>query len=225
MPIIRPLTFRLIALPMLALLLAIPSASHAQYRKAANRTRSAAKTAAPRPVLIQRPSSPTSTDVRERTIADLLYFPFACLPEDISTMEEAQRQLTDTFGTCENISLMPGLHASASYDYTYRGVPIGICYYDWFDQRQWYYFYFNFKQDADQFYADLASDIKQAGIPLTADKIYGGMSNRRHPVSVFKWVYVNPPVQVKETDTSNINRSDVVGMFTVELGVYKRTIR
>ena len=68
----------------------------------------------------------------------------------------------------------------------------------------------------------IISDIKDAGIPLTKDKIFGGMSNRTRPVSIFKWVSVAPPEMVKEADESNIHHADVVGMYVVELGVYKR---
>ena len=63
-----------------------------------------------------------------------------------------------------------------------------------------------------------------AGIPLTKDKVYGGMSNRRKPVSIFKWVYVDPPVKVKEASSANIETADVVGMYKVELGVYKKKL-
>ena len=64
--------------------------------------------------------------------------------------------------------------------------------------------------------------MQGAGIPLTKDTVYGGMSNRKKPVSIFKWVYVATPVRVKEASTSNIEAADVVGMYKVELGVYKR---
>ncbi len=68
----------------------------------------------------------------------------------------------------------------------------------------------------------MVKDIQSAGIPLTKDKIYGGMSNRKKPVSIFKWVYVVPSVKVKEAGPSNIETEDVVGMYKVEFGVYKR---
>jgi hypothetical protein len=68
----------------------------------------------------------------------------------------------------------------------------------------------------------VVKDIQSAGIPLTKDNIYGGMSNRKKPISVFKWVYVNLPVKVKEVCPVNIETADVVGMYKVELGVYKR---
>ena len=68
----------------------------------------------------------------------------------------------------------------------------------------------------------MVKDIQNAGIPLTKDKIYGGMSNRKRPISIFKWVYVATPVRVKAADSTNIESADVVGMYKVELGVYKR---
>jgi hypothetical protein len=68
-------------------------------------------------------------------------------------------------------------------------------------------------------------DIQNAGIPLTKDKVYGGMSNRKRPVSIFKWVYVSTPVKVKEPGSTNIEPEDCVGMYNVELGVYKRKVK
>ena len=68
----------------------------------------------------------------------------------------------------------------------------------------------------------MVKDIQNVGIPLTKDKIYGGMSNRKKPVSVFKWVYVFPPVKVKKPGPSNIEPEEAVGKYKVELGVYKR---
>ena len=68
----------------------------------------------------------------------------------------------------------------------------------------------------------MVKDIQKAGIPLTKDTVYGGMSNRRRPVSIFKWVSVVEPVKVKEAGPSNIETPDVVGMYKVELGVYKK---
>ena len=76
--------------------------------------------------------------------------------------------------------------------------------------------------EAGKFYNSLVKDIQCAGIALTQDKIYGGMSNRKRPVSIFKWVYVSPPVKVKEASPSNIETEDMVGMYKVEFGVYKR---
>ena len=51
------------------------------------------------------------------------------------------------------------------------------------------------------------------------------MSNRKKPVSIFKWVYVATPVKVKEVGPSNIETAEVVGMYKVELGVYKRKLK
>ena len=108
------------------------------------------------------------------------------------------------------------------FDFTYRGIPIGICNYDWYDNRTWYDFFFETKNEADQFYNDLVNDICGAGIPLTKDNLYGGMSNRKKPVSVFKWVSVDAPVKVKEVSPSNIETADHVGKYKVELGVMKK---
>ncbi len=202
----------------------MPSSADAQNRTGKKR----AKTTVRKTVgtALRAPSSPTSLDVKERTIKDLLYFPFGCLPHEVNTPEEAREQLTEVFGSCEKINGYEGLHINGAYDFTYRGMPIGLCYADRYnDNRQWYLFYFDSKAEADRFYAIIVNDIKGAGIPLTKDKIYGGMSNRTRPVSIFKWVSVAPPEMVKEADESNIHHADVVGMYVVELGVYKRKAR
>lgn len=170
----------------------------------------------------ETPAVPTHIDVKERTIRDLLFFPFTCINAYMTTRESAWQEVMDTFGTCETINGYPGLHASGAFDFSYRGVTIGICFYDWYDNRTWYDFFFNTKNEADQFYNNLVNDVKGAGIPLTPDKIYGGMSNRKKPVSVFKWVSVEAPVKVKEVSPSNIETADVVGMYKVELGVMKK---
>lgn len=168
------------------------------------------------------PAVPTHIDVKERTIKDLLYFPFSCINAYMPTREIARQEIIDTFGSCETIDGYPGLHASKAFDFKYRGVAIGICYYDWMDDRTWYDFFFSTKSEADKFYNHLVKDIQNAGIPLTKDNIYGGMSNRKKPVSVFKWVSVIPPAKVKEVSPSNIETADVVGMYKVDLGVYKK---
>lgn len=170
----------------------------------------------------KRPASPTQIGERERTIQDLLYFPFTCINTHMPTREIAWQEISDTFNACETINLMPGLHAGEAFDFTYRSVAIGICYYDWYDHRTWYDFFLNTRKEAEEFYNALVSDIQAAGIPLTKDKIYGGMSNRKRPVSVFKWVSVDAPVKVKEASPSNIETADVVGMYKVELGVMKK---
>ena len=199
----------------------MPSSADVQNRTGKKR----AKTTVRKTVgtALRAPSSPTSLDVKERTIKDLLYFPFGCLPHEVNTPEEAREQLTEVFGSCEKINGYEGLHINGAYDFTYRGMPIGLCYADRYnDNRQWYLFYFDSKAEADRFFTIIVNDIKGAGIPLTKDKIYGGMSNRTRPVSIFKWVSVAPPEMVKEADESNIHHADVVGMYVVELGVYKR---
>lgn len=68
----------------------------------------------------------------------------------------------------------------------------------------------------------IVSDIRGAGIPLAKDNIYGGMSNRKKPVSVFKWVSVDAPVKVKEVSSSNIETADHVGKYEVVLGVMRK---
>lgn len=171
---------------------------------------------------LKAPAVPTPIENKERTIQDLLYFPFSCINANMSTRELARQEVENTFGVCETINGYPGLHASAAFDFSYRGQTIGICFYDWMDDRIWYDFFFNSKKEADQFYNNMVKEVQGAGIPLTLDKIYGGMSNRRKPVSIFKWVFVVSPVKVKEAGPSNIETADVVGMYKVELGVYKK---
>ena len=169
-----------------------------------------------------QPAVPTHIDVRDRTIKDLLYFPFTCINANLTTRESAYQEIKDTFGECETINGSPGLHANEVFDFTYRGHLIGICYFDWMDNRTWYDFFFTQKAKADEFYNHLVKDIQSVGIPLTKDNVYGGMSNRKKPVSVFKWVYVAAPEKVKEASPSNIEPQSVVGMYKVELGVYKK---
>ena len=171
---------------------------------------------------LKAPAAPTPIEVRERTIHDLLYFPFSCISDPMPTKELARQVVMDIFGSCETINGSPGLHAGVAFDFTYRNVNIGVCFYSWYGDRTWYQFYFKSKDEADRFYNNMVKDIRGAGIPLTNDKIYGGVSNRKKPVSIFKWVYVFPPVKVKEAGPSNIEPGDAVGMYKVELGVYKR---
>ena len=94
------------------------------------------------------PLAPTQIGGKERTIQDLLYFPFTCINADMPTKDIAWQLIMDTFNTCETINGNPGLHAGDSFDFTYRDVPIGICYFDWYDNRTWYYFFFNTKKEA-----------------------------------------------------------------------------
>ena len=168
---------------------------------------------------LNAPSQPTQIEVKERTISDLLYFPFSCVEAPMATREQAWQVVTDTFGNCESVNLCPGLHAGETFDFTFRGAPIDICFYDWYDKRTWYDFFFETKNEADQFYNNLVGDIRDAGIPLTKDNIYGGMSNRKKPISIFKWVSVEAPVKVKEVSPSNIETADHVGKYKVELSV------
>ena len=143
----------------------------------------------------------------------------------MTSREGAWEQVTATFGTCESVNMNPGLHASKSFDFSYLGVTIGLCFFDWYDNRTWYQFYFVTRNEAMDFYNNLVKDVKKAGIPLTKDNVYGGMSNRKRPVSVFKWVSVVEPEKVKEAGPSNIETADVVGMYKVELSVYKRKVK
>ena len=171
---------------------------------------------------LNAPSQPTDIEVKERTISDLLYFPFSCVEVPMTTREQAWQAVTNTFGYCESVNLSPGIHAGSNFDFTYRGTSIGLCYYDWYDRRTWYYFFFETKNEADQFYNNLVNDIRDAGIPLTKDNIYGGMSNLKKPISIFKWVSVDAPVKVKEVSPSNIETADHVGKYKVELGITKK---
>ncbi len=172
---------------------------------------------------LKAPAAPTPIEYRERTISDLLYYPFSCITTPLTTTKEkAWQVVTDTFGSCEDINGYVGLHANGSFDFTYRDVTIGICYSDWLDDRTFYFFFFNTKNEGERFYNQLVKDVQDAGIPLTRDKIYGGMSNRKRPISIFKWVAVDPPVKVREVSPSNIERADVVGMYKVEFTVMKR---
>jgi hypothetical protein len=171
---------------------------------------------------VKTPAQPTQIEVRERTVSDLLFFPFSCIEAPMTTKDQAWQAVKDTFGNCESVNLCPGLHAGATFDFTYRGTPISICYYDWYDKRTWYDFFFETKKEADEFYSNLVNDIRDAGIPLVKDNIYGGMSTRKKPVSIFKWVSVDVPVKVKEVSPSNIETGDHVGKYKVELGVMKK---
>ncbi len=200
-----------------AFLLSAPSLAEAQNKNAQSAQVSH------RGAKLQQPTAPSDIEVVERTISDLLYFPYGCLPATVTNDKEAQDMLSATFGVYEHVNnIYYGLHRSGSFSYTYRGVPIGLSYIDWYDNRNWYEFYFDTRSEAQQFYTDLADDIRQAGIPLTQDRVYGGLSNRKRPVSIFKHVFVTPPSMIKEADGSNIHGNNVVGKYVVELGVYKR---
>ena len=205
-------------------LLQIPAQVNAQNRTSRART-TKSRTVTKRAVFPKKPDAPAALSQQERPIKDLLFYPYGCLHDDVDTEEKAKAELKGYFGVCENINSYTGLHQSDAFDFTYRGVPIGITYYDWIDHRQWYCFYFDTRAEALTFYNNLVSDIKGVGIPLTSDKIYGGMSNRNRPISIFKWVYVSTPEKVKEASTSNIDLPEVVGKFKVELGVYKRKLQ
>ena len=142
-------TFRLLPLLLMATLLLVSTSVNAQSRTGRRRAQTTKTTISAR---LKAPAAPTPVSVRERTIQDLLFFPFASLPDNLDTREKAQEQLTATFGQCEFISLYPGLHAHDTFDFTYRDVPLGLAYYDWSDNRMWYFFYFEAKADAERFY-------------------------------------------------------------------------
>ena len=203
------LRFRLMpVLVMLAAFLMVSLSADAQSRTGRRRAQTKRTTTSAR---LKAPAAPTPVSVRERTIQDLLFFPFASLPDNLNTLEKTQEQLTATFGQCESVSMLPGLHAHDTFDFTYRNVPLGLAFYD-----------FEAKADAERFYRNLSNDIKNVGIPLTYDKIYGGLSNRTRPVSIFKWVYVNTPEKVKIIEGANTDSPHLKGWYKVELGVYKR---
>lgn len=171
------------------------------------------------------PSAPSPRTTKARTIGDLLYFPYGCLTSDVNSKEKAQQALTRLYGRCETINgFYNGLHHdNTSFFYTYKGTPIGVAYIDWLENRTFYDFYLNSKAEADKFYATMVKDLKAAGIPLTYDKVYGGVSNRKHPVSIFKWVYVDKPKKITSNDLGgNINLPKNVGQYVIEVGVYKR---
>lgn len=173
------------------------------------------------------PSSPTPITRKNRFIRDLLYFPYGCLSKEIDTKEKAQDALSSNFGSYEVINTFSiGLHRNKHFDYSYKDTPIGVSYIEWSENRNWYNFYLKTKAEADKFYKVLVEDIIKAGIPLKNDKVYGDMSNRKQPVSIFKWVYVNPPKKIVESDICcNIHKPENLGMYMIELGVYKREIK
>lgn len=204
---------------MLGAFLLVSSSVDAQSRTGRKRARTTT-TASSRQ--LKAPAAPTPISVRERTIQDLLYFPFGYLTGYMGTKEDAEKQITAAFGQCESISMLPGLHAHDTFDFTYRDVPLGLAFYDWYEDKMFYDFYFEVKADADRFYTNLSNDIKGVGIPLTQDRIYGGVSNRTRPVSIFKWVYVSTPEKVKYIENTNADSRHLEGWYKVELGVYKR---
>lgn len=175
---------------------------------------------------IKAPTAPTPLDIKERTAKDILFFPYATLPADVCDAESAKEALQQTFGSWEAVNnLFVGLHRNDRYDYTYLGAPIDLCYVDWSDNRHWYTFYFDTQAEAVAFYNKAAADLRKAGLPMTTDKVYGGVSTRRRPDAYFKQVYIFYPQKVKQADESNIDRADVVGKYRIELGVYKRKAR
>lgn len=67
--------------------------------------------------MLKAPSAPTPIEYKERTIQDLLYYPFSCIEVNMTTQELARQTVENTFGTCETINGFPGLHASGSCGY------------------------------------------------------------------------------------------------------------
>lgn len=174
---------------------------------------------------LHAPSAPSPRTTKARTIGDLLYFPYGCLTSDVNSKEKAKQALESLYGRCETINgFYKGLHYDdTSFFYTYKGTPIGVVFIDWSDNRTFYGFYLNSKAEADNFYATMMKDLKAAGIPLTFDKAYGNMSNRKHPVSIFTWVYVDKPKKITSDNLCcNINLPQNVGQYVVEVGVFKR---
>lgn len=170
------------------------------------------------------PSDPTPMEIKERTIRDLLYFPYGCLSGMIDEWNEARKALIDNFGGYEMINgIHPGLRKGKKYNYTYKNFPIEISNIDYTDDRHWYYFYFYTRTEAENFYKQLKEDVLKAGIPIEYDEIFGGHSNRTHPISIFKWVYISPTYKIKEADS--IHNSTAIGLYCVEFGVYKRKNR
>ncbi len=218
----KPFNFRMIYMLLFTavVLFLAPSTALAQKKEKRNGDGKAYVAAS-----IIKPAPPTPMSVRERNIRDLLYYPYGCLPAEVDTREEAQAGLTEAFGGAEIINGDIGIHANEAFDYTYLGVQISVCYASWFDNRHWYHFYFDSRKAAEDFYVKCVAEIKSVGIPLTKDKIYGGVSNRKHPVYIFKWVSVSTPTIVKDAYGGNIYTPDVVGKYCVELAVYKRPAR
>lgn len=212
---------------MTCAMLLVPHATFSQSKKGGQRARVTRKHTAVRKQtpLISRPNNVSPVDVKERTLAELLYFPLGCLSTDLRTFEEVYTEATNIFGTCERVNLMPGFHHGQTFNYTYRDVPIGVCYYNPIYDEIWYHFYFDTKQEAQQFYTNLCNDLKQAGIPLAPDKIYGGLSNRNRPISIFKWVAAVPPAVAKVIEGSNITLPEAAGKYQVEFSIYKRNTR
>lgn len=142
------------------------------------------------------------------------------MPKTLYSAKEAKNALTEKFGRYENISRNGiGLHNSSNDNYTYRNVPIGLCYTDWYKykgkncQRSFYYFFAQTKAEADELHNSLVNEMKQAGIRLTKDN-WVGMSNRNHYTKPLNWVYVKYPEKVTKTDEFNkVNNEKWVGMY------------
>lgn len=202
-----------------------PSKTTATKPKPRKRTTTTTTATKPKPRLkIDIPSEPSPIGQTERKITDLLFFPLGCMPKDITTYDGLISALNSTFGKYEKVNLLDlGFHNCDVYNYTYRGIPVGVVETRLGDgdDQNWFYFYFDTSSAATKFYNTLGNDIKATGIPLTYDRIYGGLSNRKNPVSVFKWVYIDPPQKVTEA-CCNIHTDDVIGKYFVQLGVYKR---
>ena len=180
---------------------------------------------------LHTPEGPTSIDIKERNIRDLLYFPYGCFATDIDTEEKAKKVLTDKFGLYESDDQDHiGIHLSEKYDFTYRGIPIGRCIMGF----QWYkgfynflYFYFTSKKDADKFYSLLVGDIKKVGVVLNDHGKYGFHIEKEQTTSFFRDVRVYPAERIDNKDEQNqsVNKKDFVGMYCVMLWIERSRSR
>ena len=82
------LRFRLMpVLVMLAAFLMVSLPADAQSRTGRRRAQTKRTTTSAR---LKAPATPTPISVRERTIQDLLFFPFASLPDSLTPLEKTQ---------------------------------------------------------------------------------------------------------------------------------------
>ena len=180
---------------------------------------------------LHTPEGPTSIDIKERNIRDLLYFPYGCFATDIDTEEKAKKVLTDKFGLYESDDQDHiGIHLSEKYDFTYRGIPIGRCImgFQWYKGfYNFFYFYFTSKKDADKFYSLLVGDIKKVGVVLNDHGKYGFHIEKEQTTSFFRDVRVYPAERIDNKDEQNqsVNKKDFVGMYCVMLWIERSRSR
>lgn len=176
-----------------------------------------------KPPTLEPQTAPSDLSSKERNATDILFYPYTFQPLTVHGKDAAIAYLEAAFGYYEEINGGIGMHHSDIFDFSYLGSDIGICYVDWFDNRHYFYFFFDTKAEADKFYDLAVADIKAIGIPLKPDKVYGGVSNRKKPIDQFKWVYVYTGTKVKPDQVCcNLFREEHVGKYVVEIGVYKR---